>query len=308
MTDSEVHVNGSGTTDAGMKWSAHIEMETDAGSSGNDETWVRFSGSWGQINLGTEDGAEDLMEYHSSSAHKAGDGGVDGDFYDAIDWNAANPRFAAGAKLAQDSGDDPKITYFTPRVGGLQAGVSFTPDLGGNGRNTSADDAASDDFQSSWGFGVNFVQKIGGAKVQVSAVGHIADHEDDDATPDEELRAWAVGAAVNYGNWAVGGSYQDVGDGGELKSVGDDDATSWNVGVGYSQGPVKLGLSYIHAEVEDPAGGDDEADAVIFGVTYSLGGGASVYGDFFWFDTDSAASGGTDNDGVGFLIGTAVRF
>ena len=309
VTDSEVTVTGSGTTDAGMKWLARVEIETDTSANNNtDETWVRFSGSWGQINLGSEDGAEDLMQYHSSTAHKAGDGGVDGDFYDAIDWNAANSRFAAGAKLSEDTGDDPKITYFTPRVGGLQAGVSFTPDLGGNGRNTSADDAASDDFQSSFGFGVNFVQKFGGAKVQVSAVGHIAEHEDDDATPKEELRAWAVGAAVNYGNWAVGGSYQDVGDGGEFKSVGDDDATSWNAGVGYSEGPVKLGLSYIHAEVEDPAGGEDEADAVIFGVSYSLGGGASVYGDFFWFDTDSAASGGTDNDGVGFLIGTAVRF
>ncbi|MCH9052029.1 MAG: porin, partial [Proteobacteria bacterium] len=174
-TDSEVTVEVDGVTDAGMKVKAHIEMETDAGSSGNDETWIRFSGSWGQINLGSEDGAEDLMQHGTQKAHTAGDGGVDGDWVDAIDWTSVNGRLVAGAKLAQDSSDAVKATYFTPRVGGLQLGVSFTPDKGTSGRKVGPDNDGS--FESSWGIGVNFVKKIGGANVAISAVGHIAEAE-----------------------------------------------------------------------------------------------------------------------------------
>ncbi len=322
VTDSEVTVTGSGKTDAGMKWTARVEIETDTNATGNtDEAWLRLSGSWGQVNLGNEDGAEDLMQHNAKNAvGGAGDGGVDGDFYDAFHWDSVNSRFIAGAKLEPDSGDDTKITYFTPRVGGLQAGVSFTPDLGSAGRKQGPDN--NGDFESAWGFGVNFVQKIGGAKVSVSGVAHIAESEvkktvtvinSNTSTTSfsraEDLRAWAVGAAVGYGNWTVGAGYTDSGDGGESKTIiGDDDSTSWNAGIGYSQGPVKLGLSWIHVEVEDPAGGEDEGDAVILGATYSLGGGASVYGDFFWFDTDSANTPADDNEGVGFLIGTAVKF
>ena len=315
-TDSEVTVEGDGVTDAGMKWKAHIEMETDAGSSGNDETWIRFSGSWGQINLGSEDGAEDLMQHGAQKAHTAGDGGVDGDWVDAIDWNAVNGRLVPSAKLDQDSSDAVKATYFTPRVGGLQLGVSFTPDTDTKGRSISGDQDGK--FESSWGIGVNFVKKIGGANVAISAVGHIAESEvkktvtvinSNTSTTTfsraEDLRAWAVGASVGYGNWRVGANYQDNGDGGE--STGGLDSTSFAVGVGYSQGPVNLGVSYLHSEVEDSAGGEDEGDAVVVGATYSLGGGASVYGDFFWFDTEDQAGVGV-NDGVGFLIGTAVKF
>ena len=308
VSDSEVTVEGVGVTDGGLKWRGHIEMETDAGSTGNDETWIRFSGSWGQINLGSEDGAEDLMQHGAQKAHSAGDGGVDGDWVDAIDWNGGgiSGRLVDGAKMERDSSDAMKATYFTPRVGGVQLGVSFTPDEGTSGRRADADDDG--DFSATWGIGANFVKKIGGASVAVSAVGHIGDPEDE---TEEDLRAWAAGASIGYGNWRVGANYQDLGETGTAKIDTSEDSTSFSVGVGYSQGPINLGVSYIHSEVDFPAlSGEDEGDAVVVGATYSLGGGASVYGDVFWFDTDHDHTGdsGPGNEGVGFLIGTAVKF
>ena len=80
ITDAELHFNFSGKTDAGMKWKAQIQFEADANVAGNtpatesaiDETWIRFSGSWGQINLGTEDGAEDLMHVSSEGSASRG--------------------------------------------------------------------------------------------------------------------------------------------------------------------------------------------------------------------------------------------
>jgi predicted porin len=314
-TDAEVHFNASGKTDAGMKWRAQIQLEADAGTAATDgtnitessvdETWIRFSGSWGQVRLGAEDGAEDLMHISGEGAvNKAGDGGFDGDWTDYVAFSEVNSRFADAPTLTNDSSDHTKITYFTPRVQGLQVGVSFTPDTGAAGQNTNTDN--SDDFENTWGFGVQYKKKFGGVKVGVAGVLHIGDAENE---TQEDLTAWMVGAEIGYGGWRLGGAYQDNGDGGEDKTtVGDDDQRAWDVGLGYASGPVHLGVSYLHTEVDEGSDGDDEGDALFFGGTYMLGGGAKVYAEVFWFDTESAISTNTNNEGFGFILGTGVKF
>ena len=309
-TDSEIHINVSGKTDAGMKWKAQVQFEADEKTgSPIDENWIRFSGSWGQINLGDDDGAEDLMHFSGEQAvKKAGAGGVDGHWDDFVGWREVNSRFAHEPTLTEDSSDATKISYFTPRIGGLQVGVSFTPDTGAAGQATDTDDG--DDFENAWGLGVNYKKNFGGFKVGIAGVAHIGDNEDESK---EDLRAWMVGFNLDYGNWKFGAGYQDNGDGGEAKStVGDDDMRAWDVGLGYATGPVHLGVSYLHTEVDDPGGADandeDEGDTINVGATYMLGGGARVYAEVFWFDTDSGDSHPTNNDGFGFILGTGVKF
>ena len=264
------------------------------------------------------------MQHGKDGYDSAGDGGIDGHWVKFIDWNGNQDRLADGPKLAADSSDATKITYFTPRVGGLQAGVSFTPDTNAKGQKLSTDTTGG--FENTWGFGVNFVKKVGGASVAVSAVGHVGNAEDkktakaanlteviDGKATDitfegrEDLHAWAVGASVGYGAWSVGGGYSDSGDGGEATVGGDGDATSWHVGGAYTQGPVSIGLSYLHAEV-DVTGGSDEGDAIVGAVNYTVGGGARVFVEVSWFDTDDANDSTKDYEGVGFVLGSAVKF
>ncbi|MCH8196655.1 MAG: porin [Proteobacteria bacterium] len=312
-TDAELHFNFSGKTDAGMKWKAQIQFETDANvaqadptkESAIDETWIRFSGSWGQVNLGTEDGAEDLMHVSGEgAAKKAGTGGVDGHWDEHLDTKSVNSRFALEPTLKKDSSDHVKATYFTPRIGGLQVGVSFTPDTGAVGGAPSNDNQTGN-FENTWGFGVQYKKKFGGVKVAAAGVLHIGDEESETK---EDLTAWMVGAEVGYGGWKLGGAYQDNGDGGETKGVADDDMTGWDVGLGYSSGPVHLAVSYVHSEVEVSASDEDTLDAVVVGGTYVLGGGAKVYAEVFWMDTEAGGGGTTNNEGYGFILGTAVKF
>ena len=313
ITDAELHFNFSGKTDAGMKWKAQIQFEADANVAGNDpakesaidETWIRFSGSWGQVNLGTEDGAEDLMHVSGEgAAKKAGAGGTDGDWDKFIDTKSVNSRFASAPTLAKDSSDHVKMTYFTPRVGGLQVGVSFTPDTGAVGGAPSNDNQTGN-FENTWGFGVQYKKKFGGVKVAAAGVLHIGDEESETKG---DLTAWMVGAEVGYGGWKLGGAYQDNGDGGETKGVADDDMTGWDVGLGYSSGPVILAVSYLHSEVEVSASDEDTLDVVVVGATYGLGGGAKVFAEVFWMDTDSGGGDTTNNEGYGFILGTAIKF
>ena len=311
-TNSEIAISASGKTDAGMKWKAEVQIEADTNvgasdsptESSIDETWIRFSGSWGNIRLGNQDGAEDgYLVGGDKAVSKAGDGGIDGNWQDFIDARPANSRLFDEPDDNLDSSDATKISYFTPRVGGVSAGVSFTPDLGAHGQATDVDNG--DDFNNTWGIGVDFKKKFGKVKVLVSGAVHLGENEDETL---EDLFTWGIGAHVAYGGWQVAGGYVDNGDSEQDKSVTfDDDVTSWSAGIGYSQGPVHLGFSFLHSEVDVSSTAEDESDTFIVGATYMLGGGARVFTDIFWLDQDDG-DGSNDNEAVGFLVGAQVKW
>ncbi len=315
-TSSELKINASGKTDAGMKWKAEVQIEADTnvsaqnriGGEGDetviDETWIRFSGSWGRLTLGNQDGVEvDYLISSDNAAGKAGTGGVDGNWTDYMKTRKVNSALWDEPDDNEDSSDATKIIYITPRVGGFGAGVSYTPDTGAHGQATDTDD--DDDFLNAVAVAVDFKKKVGGAKVHVAGAVHFGDNEDETK---EDLLAWSVGASVGYGNWKVAGNYMDKGDSTEDKDeTFDDDATAWTAGLGYSQGPVHLGVAWLHSEVGIDGGAEDESDTLVVGATYVLGGGAKVLAEVFWLNDDSGDNT-TENEGIGFLIGAEVKW
>ncbi len=315
-TNSELKFNASGKTDAGMKWKAEVQLEADTNvgppsKQGSetviDETWIRFSGSWGKLTVGNQDGVEvDYLVSSDSATGKAGSGGIDGSWDDFIDARPVNGRLWDEVDDNEDTSDATKIIYYTPRVGGFGAGISFTPDTGANGQAHSTSDD-SEDEQNSFAFGADFKKKFGGVKVHIAAAGHIGDSEDEDL---EDVEAWSVGASVGFGGWKIGANYMNKGDSLEKKSdTFDNDAWAWTAGIGYSQGPVHLGVSYLHSEVEVDEVDDDESDTIVVGATYVLGGGARVFADVFWLDQDAGDPASvSENEGVGFLVGVGVKF
>ncbi len=307
-TNSELRIRAEGKTDAGMKWRAHVELETDTSSDNNtDELSLQLSGSWGTLRMGNDDGPEDLMDKGSEQAcGSAGSGCTGGD---AKDWSnifSATDRFVDEGTLAApgDSSDATKIVYFTPRINGFQLGVGYTPDGGASGQDSNASKKAGQE-SNHFGFGVNYEQKFDGFNVALGAVGAVADADREAVR--EDLRAWRVGGVIGFGAFKIGAGYQDIGDSLEPKAAGDDDSTAFDVGIGWSQGPVKLGLGWLHAEVED--GSDEhESDLISFGATYSLGKGLVVYADLFYYDIESATTSDDDNEAFGLILGTTVRF
>ncbi len=320
-TNSEIRFNASGKTDAGMKWKAEVQLEADTNvgvntdDSGNesviDESWIRFSGSWGQIILGNQDGVEDMYLTNDGYAvGKSGDGGTDGNWQDFIDARPTNGRLFDEPDDIIQSSDSTKISYFTPRVGGFSAGVSWTPDSNAHGQaiSTDSDVKATGRSTNNFGVGVKYKGKFDKVKVQVSGVVYNGDAKDETT---EDPLSWAAGIGLGFGGWKAVFGYMDNGDSFQDKSeTFDNDATAWSAGLGYSQGPVHLGVSWLHSEVETFVSGaetEHESDVVIFGATYMLGGGARVFTDIFWLDQDDAG-GTSSNEGVGFLIGAQVKW
>ena len=121
--DNEVFINANGATDRGLQYGSKIELEVGSGNGNTedatiDEVALFFSSGWGRIELGREDGAEDVM-----GDRRRGCSGR---------YRRHRRRHAAtwSNSRSLDTGDDAKVTYFTPRIVGFQLGGSFVPDSG----------------------------------------------------------------------------------------------------------------------------------------------------------------------------------
>ena len=181
QTDAEIHFKGSLESDSGLKFSVHVELEAanethdhDEKQGGNtqktskggddteiDESFVRMSGEFGTIEIGQRD------PIHARTHYAAGFGaGVGLNAGDTQNWVPGVYLETAGWTIP---GDNRNIIYITPRVNGVQVGVSYGPDS--KNENSAGGDPKNND-DAVWAAGINFNQTVGDMSVKVS-LGHV---------------------------------------------------------------------------------------------------------------------------------------
>lgn len=315
LTDNEIIVRVSDTTDSGLKWSLKIELEanTDDGSdvatdaSTADEAVLTLSGAWGQVFMGSEDGPADTMKTGGKRAvNNAGTGGSGGDFRRWVNWSTATTRVHSNAADTRDSSDATKVAYITPRFAGFQAGVSFSPDREEEGRYRDPDNNGSE--QNFWEGGINYDQKFDNFRLNVSLTGTHAENEN---TLREDTRAWATGVMVGFGGLTAGAGYARNNPRNLAKTASNGVSSDWDVGVAYNMGAWDFGLSYYRSKAGNVnSTGKHELSVAAAGVTYELGTGLTTYIEAVWFDVDSAANNTTsfDNTGYALITGITVEF
>lgn len=77
LRETEIHFTGETTLDNGLTVGAHVEADVDGTTGDNfttEEAYAYFSGAWGRVNLGMEDGAAFLLQVAAPSA----DANIDG--------------------------------------------------------------------------------------------------------------------------------------------------------------------------------------------------------------------------------------
>ena len=158
QSDSEIHIKGALEADSGLKFSVHMELEGDRGSNAIDESYARVSGEFGQIEFGARDHA--MVRMHSGIS----DVGIGLTSGDTQKWVPGTYLETAGHAI----GNARKLNYITPRVSGLQVGVSYAPDDTAQDANTGAP-VGNDN--AGWGAGLNFQQDVGDMSVTFS-LGH----------------------------------------------------------------------------------------------------------------------------------------
>ena len=179
--DAEIHFRGSLETDMGLKFTVHVELEaanethdheakvanatgkTEKGGDDTeiDESFVRMSGEFGTIEIGQRD------PIHARTHYAAGFGaGIGINAGDTQNWVPGVYLETAGWTIP---GDNRNIIYITPRVNGVQVGVSYGPD---SMNENSAGGAPTDNDDAVWAAGINFNETVGDMSVKVS-LGHV---------------------------------------------------------------------------------------------------------------------------------------
>lgn len=263
-TDHRFEILVSGKDDASQtEYGGRFRLRLDNGRTNLvDRSYLYLRGSYGEVQFGNQKGVtdDDLPFVIGSFSIAAGTGGMDGD----------QPGQIVRYELAP-SGQATKINYLTPTFGGLQAGLSFTPDTGANGLISSIDDSDGDTKNMLEG-GVRYDGTTGPLGFGVAVVATAGKNE----TSGNDVNGISAGFLLEYSDWGMAGSY----------GTGDEDGENldyWNVGIGWKHGPLSLSTEY-GASSE----GNVDPDIVIFSTTIKLMPGVSFRSDVEYADPDTS--------------------
>lgn len=163
QSDSEIHFKGKLESDSGLTFSVKVELEGNSDSGPIDESQLTVGGSFGQITLGAEDGAS-VLTHHG--VRDAGIGITCGDIGNWI--NGIKSCGPGGIGTAGHGlGDRNLISYFTPRMEGVQVAATYIPN---SGQEAGKADLNNNDHDA-WSIGGNYKGNMGDASIAVSA-GH----------------------------------------------------------------------------------------------------------------------------------------
>lgn len=302
VRDTELHVGGETTLDNGLTVGVQLEFNVDSGDSSSvDESYAYFSGNWGRVNVGAEDGAAYLLQVAAPSADTNFDGlrqYVNPINFNSMDGSAAFDTVALDYDHAPTGSAD-KLTYLSPVFSGFQAGVSFSPDsdaaddVEGVGTDSSTAGTIGETWEAAVRYEGQFQQVgvIGGA-----GYSHGGEEEDSATTDDREI--WNAGLDLDIGAFGVGAAYITDNNG-----LDDTDTDTYVAGVDYTTGPFKIGASYLNSDREDVV----EFDRYTGGVTYEYGPGMSFRGSLSHVEADEDSSD-EEYDGTSIILGTQVNF
>lgn len=135
LENAEIHFRGKTILDSGTEIGFRVELEAYTKDDQIDETYFYAKGNWGKIILGAENGVAYLAGVHGPRFVPGIDMTNNDLMADAMA-GAVNAMFRTGylvgdahmsPRLEHITGDAPKISYFTPKLAGVQVGVSYTP-------------------------------------------------------------------------------------------------------------------------------------------------------------------------------------
>lgn len=273
--DTEVYVSGEATLDNGLTVGFHTEQDL-GGATMTDEAYVYFSGTWGRVNLGSEDGAAYLLQVAAPGADSNTDGlrtyiqalaAITPQTQFRSITNTVAPvttnynfttvggaTFGGGTTLDYDNADftnTDKLSYLTPKFEGFQAGLSYAPEQGQNavGNNVAAPTSDID--------GVGFID------AGTPANNTTAQYEDiweAAARWDGEFSGFGISLGGGYvhaspeGNAVIAAANTgDIGVTGDLES--------WNAGLAVSFSGFSVGGTYLESEVAVTGAVNDDGNA-----------------------------------------------
>ena len=292
QSDSEIYFQGSMDSDMGLKFGVHVQLEANneedevKDNDGNslkkphnteiDESFAYISGDFGRLEIGQRD------PVHARTHYGIKDVGVGLNAGDTQKW-------IPGAYLDTNGwiGDNLNVIYISPRMNGVQVGVSYGADSGSENSVTSA---PKNNDNAVVAGGINLNQELADASVKIS-LGHRAagtDGDDDTFTN--------MGLAVSTGAFGFNVAYAERDKGTGMPK---DEWSVVGASVSYAEGPVSVSLGHMLHDVEDGT----ERNATMLSASYSLAPGVAWKSSVFGVEDTTK-----DTEGTAFVTGITLGF
>lgn len=325
QSDSEVWFIGKTTLDNGMTIGVQVELEAGSNASSQtdtiDESYIYLEGKYGKVILGSEDDVVYLSHVGAPDASYIGGGVTDGSINNIM---PKGTGVSALDTIEAFTGDANKISYFTPKFYGLQAGVSYVPsnDRQGDDGNATSETIGkiANTFDDAWAFTVNYSTDLSGVGVKATAGYITMDANSINAEKSTTVQNVRGGLALSYQGFTLGGSVSRLiaangaasGLGTGVNNIAAKDGFAWDAGLQYAEGPYAVSFGYEHSKVAgDRTGSDTYADWRL-GAKYAMGPGVDLFAFLAYVNAENGAAGAadtTENDGaIGGAVGLRLNF
>ncbi|MEM9739594.1 MAG: porin [Pseudomonadota bacterium] len=219
----------------------------DEGARGSLETAYLFlETGYGEISLGRDTGV--AARFHEGNVSAVSRGRLLDPYLDVTGISGLNTR-------ANLTGPSTKLSYVTPRLLGVRAGVSYTPRSDVRGLDRDATDTISPpqpELENVFEFGVNASRRLreSGVRLRGGVSYSVADLDAPngfESAYDDSLDVFSAGAEVEWKDtYRLGLSWLSADEG--LASSGD--YTAWSAGLGYDRGDWRASLEYAEADID----------------------------------------------------------
>ena len=185
--DSDMQISFSNKTDSGLDLGMTVDFDTDA-TFANDETSLSIGGGFGKIVLGHNDAAADAYIIDESDLIAEDQGP-----------KQASATIGTSSSMTLGQGDNNKITYHLPAMGGLTAGVSHT-DSGAPGTSDSSS------------MGAKYSMEAAGAALTLSYATSTTDNatqDIDSSTMGMKIVSGDISMIISQGKYEASGDDRD---------------------------------------------------------------------------------------------------
>ncbi len=305
--------------------------------------WVALSGGFGDVRVGSIDPVTMQMAQGAMDAFTAGSAKT-GKIYDYMQtanvFGRDDTALGATNNIRLFDRSSEKIAYFTPRIEGFQLGVNYTPEASKD-KNSALATSAGGVYNRGYAAAVNYVNTFSGVGVRGSASyikWNAPINAANGGVDPSDASAWGLGLGVTYMGFDVGGSYgnySDVMSAGRIdggaaiaglsnRFIGD--GSSYEIGLGYSTGPVRVSLNWFAGEMKSVksvaasgvvttiAGtGNDKLQTIALNGAYILGPGVNLEASLFNSRSTAPFSSAVANvrnkqDATGIVTGIILSF